>query len=642
MSGLYNCTATNSVGTSEAVSVEINIQYPPTVKTLYQQDITEGENLSVTCQSNPGNPNATNFYWTKVNNSAFRQNKPTLHMPNIQRNSSGTYRCIAENNYDNGMKGRNNETMDVNVLYHPIIEGRRHQIVNESNSVTLSLIITSNPLSNVTWYENNKKLSTKEKIDSEMFTHKITSSYNITSAQCTDTNNFTVVTSNGIGYTVDALVELIVNCKPKPDRKNITLGVTDQSGIEFSTTVIGYPEPWYALKNENGTTNIKMKDTFTRNAVNNFTIFFNQTTVDQNDYGTYNLTINNTFGETIVIVNVIPQRSPDKPRSVEVTCEETRAKVQWISSFNGGDRQTFTVTAVSGQYGIGFSKPTSDEGENIIHMKYVENLHPSTEYAFHVSAKNKHGIRLSENRTCKTLGKDSKNDLPIIAGSAAAGGIALAIAIITVVILLRKYIKIDKSTKHIERLHNVNENEENEADDGLKENTLYVSAGPRDDEKPEVAVYAAVAKKIPQSDNNYNLYADVTKSGRQDTNKGTMISEVKPKKGLFKKDGKEKHKKGKKPKNRPGEADVYENSEDIALSTNVDNVYSNAAQKGQNKQKERGYKNKDGLLYVEVNFDGKQGQDNPIIHGEDEKTDYATVEFPMPSALHKTSGSEEL
>lgn len=35
---------------------------------------------------------------------------------------------------------------------------------------------------------------------------------------------------------------------------------------------------------------------------------------------------------------------------------------------------------------------------------------------------------------------------------------------------------------------------------------------------------------------------------------------------------------------------VYENSEDIAMSTNVDNVYSNAAQKGQNKQKERGYK----------------------------------------------------
>lgn len=95
--------------------------------------------------------------------------------------------------------------------------------------------------------------------------------------------------------------------KPKPDRKNITLGVTDQSGIEFSTTVISFPEPGYNLKNENGTINIKMKDTFTRNAVNNFTIHFNQTIVDHDDYGSYSLTIYNTFGETNVIVNVIPQ-----------------------------------------------------------------------------------------------------------------------------------------------------------------------------------------------------------------------------------------------------------------------------------------------------------------------------------------------
>lgn len=35
---------------------------------------------------------------------------------------------------------------------------------------------------------------------------------------------------------------------------------------------------------------------------------------------------------------------------------------------------------------------------------------------------------------------------------------------------------------------------------------------------------------------------------------------------------------------------VYENSGDIALSTNVDNVYSNAGQKGLKKKEERGYK----------------------------------------------------
>lgn len=93
---------------------------------------------------------------------------------------------------------------------------------------------------------------------------------------------------------------------------------------------------------------------------------------------------------------------------MKVTCEEIRAKVQWISSFNGGDRQTFTVTAVSGQHGISFSNPTSDVGENKIHMKYVENLHPSTEYVFYVSAQNQHGLKSSENVTCKTLEKGIK------------------------------------------------------------------------------------------------------------------------------------------------------------------------------------------------------------------------------------------
>lgn len=46
------------------------------------------------------------------------------------------------------------------------------------------------------------------------------------------------------------------------------------------------------------------------------------------------------------------------------------------------------------------------------------------------------------------------------------------------------------------------------------------------------------------------------------------------------------------------------------------------------------FQNKDGLLYVEVQFDTKTEERNPVIHGDDEKTDYATVEFPVPSSSH--------
>lgn len=45
----------------------------------------------------------------------------------------------------------------------------------------------------------------------------------------------------------------------------------------------------------------------TRNAVNNFTIHYNQTVVEQDDFGTYHLFVSNAFGETTVFFNVLPQ-----------------------------------------------------------------------------------------------------------------------------------------------------------------------------------------------------------------------------------------------------------------------------------------------------------------------------------------------
>lgn len=95
--------------------------------------------------------------------------------------------------------------------------------------------------------------------------------------------------------------------KPTPDKNNITLGITDVTGIEFSTIVIAYPEPKYTLENENRTTNTRMMDSITRNAINNFTIHFNQTIVEQSDYGSYYLKLSNSFGTTTVFINVLPQ-----------------------------------------------------------------------------------------------------------------------------------------------------------------------------------------------------------------------------------------------------------------------------------------------------------------------------------------------
>lgn len=94
---------------------------------------------------------------------------------------------------------------------------------------------------------------------------------------------------------------------------------------------------------------------------------------------------------------------PSMPRNTKIVCETTGAKVQWISSFNGGDVQSFTVTAINGQYKQSESDTLADMGEYKIHSTYIQNLQPSTMYMFYVSARNRHGFSSSENISCTTL-----------------------------------------------------------------------------------------------------------------------------------------------------------------------------------------------------------------------------------------------
>lgn len=94
---------------------------------------------------------------------------------------------------------------------------------------------------------------------------------------------------------------------------------------------------------------------------------------------------------------------PNKPRTIESVCEVTRARVQWKSSFNGGDHQSFTVIALNGHDIESKSDIISDKGENEIHSKFIQNLKPSTPYVFYVSARNSFGFSSSENISCTTL-----------------------------------------------------------------------------------------------------------------------------------------------------------------------------------------------------------------------------------------------
>lgn len=91
------------------------------------------------------------------------------------------------------------------IIDQPTIDRRSLQIVNESEKISLTRDIVSNPVSNVSWYYGTQLLKTQPSVT--------TATYTIENTTCTDTKNYTLLVSNGIGNTVEALVELIVNCK---------------------------------------------------------------------------------------------------------------------------------------------------------------------------------------------------------------------------------------------------------------------------------------------------------------------------------------------------------------------------------------------------------------------------------------------
>ncbi|XP_056011993.1 titin-like isoform X2 [Ostrea edulis] len=529
-SGSYTCTAENiyTIGGKGTGSqaVNVNVLYPPTVSPLTNRDVIEGSDLTITCSVTNGNPSQTTVYWTKSGDSGFRQNNATLQITKINRSSSGTYTCTAENIYTIDEKGTGSQAVNVNVLYPPTIQDGSTITVNESQRAILTRNISSNPASNMSWYSRGVLIHTQTSVN--------TAELKIENTECTDTGNYTLNVSNGITHDDSAQVELLVNCKPET-KGNITLGITDTIGIEFSTTLIAYPQPRHTLYYENKTVSEKMTSRLSRNAVNNFTITYNKTSVQQNDYGVYLLEITNSFGISDIYINIIPQRKPNAPEVISVLCNVERAEVTWKSSFNGGAAQTFTAIAmVDGNQEVSHSSSVVDKGVDQEHQANVGGLQPSVTYFFNVSASNIHGETLSTNwASCKT--RDEETNLAAVVGGAAAGGVGLAVIAIILVIFLRRY-KIQG--KHAGKTQRLNPEDDSEDDDGLKVNALYVSADIVNDEKPgpsETAVYAEVNKRGPESDSNANVYAEVKKTGKKGGEDKATNGAVKPKKGFLKK-----------------------------------------------------------------------------------------------------------
>ncbi|XP_044064256.1 B-cell receptor CD22 [Siniperca chuatsi] len=243
-SGEYHCEAQNKHGTVKSNPVIIDVTYEPQVEvtmTSPATDVTQGDQITLTCNVKKSNPQPTSYAWFK--NGAEIGSKQT-YVLKIEPEDQGFYRCSATNSVGTGYSNQHN----IEVKYGPrdtSILGDKE--VKVGNSLTLNCVTDANPAPNTySWYRYNEN----EPIDSSHWTYKTTQerSLHLDRVQRADKACYICNATNTI-YTGEDSQPFCIEVLYPPTIPTLSMDdeVTDGQLITITCTVESYPQSHLTL-----------------------------------------------------------------------------------------------------------------------------------------------------------------------------------------------------------------------------------------------------------------------------------------------------------------------------------------------------------------------------------------------------------
>ncbi|CAJ1062796.1 B-cell receptor CD22 [Xyrichtys novacula] len=130
-SGNYSCEATNTLGKSKSEIFSIDIKYMPIieVQTSPADEVTEGDDITFTCNVLKSNPKPRDFVWLK--NGLQIKKVQTFSIPRVRPEDKGRYTCKATNSV--GTRG--SQPKDIEIKYRP----RETRISSPSNNTQVEV-----------------------------------------------------------------------------------------------------------------------------------------------------------------------------------------------------------------------------------------------------------------------------------------------------------------------------------------------------------------------------------------------------------------------------------------------------------------------------------------------------------------------
>ncbi|XP_071095656.1 protein turtle homolog B-like [Haliotis cracherodii] len=340
----YRCRARESQGLESEWSQGYNMepQYGPYQISLTPSTssytVTEHQALpSITCSAlcRPG----CTYRWLH-NGTAFSSG--AVLQGQADRSKTGSYRCLPSNTHGSS----DIVTVSVDVQYPAtVIMFSANSLsgtltVNEFDPVTLRCQIDSNPGSVIRLLNGTEELTRAD--------NSLTAEYRLESADCRQRGTYSCTATNNIGAPGSQRVELLVKCYPRLDgtvAQQLKYASRLGGNVNVYVSVLAYPLPTF---NWSRTTSTSQDLTGSSSPVSDISVTarLHLTNLQQQDFGDYNLTVDNGVGGSVAYtVSIVSEGSPQMPTQFRDLGHETKSSVwlSWLPGFNGGNPQTFLL-----------------------------------------------------------------------------------------------------------------------------------------------------------------------------------------------------------------------------------------------------------------------------------------------------------
>ncbi|XP_052803217.1 uncharacterized protein LOC128233540 isoform X2 [Mya arenaria] len=371
--GSYKCTVKTTMTpsdtsktpvTTEVTSdVTMDVLYSPRLHQLPRLSALLGENLTLKCEYEPGNPTETTVVIARLNDR-ITWTEGTHFIPSLKKSDGGMYNCTVRNimkptGQQNEIVGEDSGIFQVNVWYITSVTkfGLTSHLdainvtVDENTTLNFYCEVDSNPNSTIIFGKSDRIQNNVTLKKTDGFLHL---RFDVQQAGCLDTasyycrgyNNYTEIETAPMKE-----MNVYVRCSPRASGGQWESNVTGAFGgnATFSFDVVAYPVPnkdgyvWHKWK---GTTysQVHNSDKYTISNAGVFTTF-TINAIEQEDFTTYLLTVSNGISPDFnKIFNLSPQDVPQCPTDLTYsTTTSSSATIGWISHFNGGLKQTFIV-----------------------------------------------------------------------------------------------------------------------------------------------------------------------------------------------------------------------------------------------------------------------------------------------------------